>query len=112
MSFSITSMSSPWEGSSPLPPDSMALHLDEADKIGDVNPVEDELRSRMGLRAKAARVVVNTLNADARHSPTMCKEPCRPKPAAEGVKRKPVPALEVSDLKKLLSQHNASLRKR
>jgi hypothetical protein len=114
-SFSITSIGSQWEGSSPLPPDSMALHLDELDGISAKNPIEDELRSRMGLKSKAIRVV---LNHDP-PSPIFCKEPAkdappRPKasPSEHGKRRLAGPTLGVSDLKKLLSQHNASLRKR
>ena len=114
-SFSITSWSSQCEGSSPLPPDSVALHLDELDGINADNSIEEELRSRMGLKSKAVRVALNHDHP----SPVFHKEPPKDAPLKdrasprENVKRRlAAPTLEVSDLKKLLSQHNAGLRKR
>ena len=65
-----SSTTSKWEDSSPLPPDSMALHLDEMEGI---DPVEDELRSRMGLRTKATRVAIS----GGHHSPMTPQGTCQ-----------------------------------
>lgn len=81
--------------SSPLPPDSMALHLEERVPNGSPHPINlnkliypsidnTELRSRLGLK----QVIVETKTAP---------------------KKKPV---QEKDLKRLLSEHNQRIRKK